>query len=138
MKSNENAIKQWGTDKNDLSIFEQFGQRSDRKKVVLKSDKDAVALTYTRVSSKEQFLTNGSIETQKAMVIKLSVSMKVPIVENFGGNYESAQSEERKEFQRMMTYISQSKQNIKYIFVSDHDRFSRSGGHAIQLANLLR
>jgi DNA invertase Pin-like site-specific DNA recombinase len=126
------------TGADDLSVFTQFEQNGWRKKGLKKNIEPECALAYTRVSSKEQFLTNGSIETQLKLVNALSVSMKIPIEEHFGGTYESAKSEERKEFQRMMSFIAKSKKNIKYIFVSDHDRFSRTGGNAIHIASQLR
>ena len=96
------------------------------------------AVKYTRVSSKEQFKTNNSIESQQKMCDAAALHMKIPLVAEFGGTYESAKTEERKEFNRMLHFIEKSKENIKYIIVSDVDRFSRTGANAIYLAQKLR
>lgn len=122
----------------DLSIFNTFEQNSRKKKsaVNMRSGQE-YAVGYTRVSSKEQFLHNGSLETQRKMIDGLSLSKKVPIIEYFGGTYESAKSDERKEYLRMLDYIKKSKLNIKYIFVSDLDRFSRTGWNAMKTAEEL-
>lgn len=119
----------------DLSLFESF---LPKEKSLKKHDGIVYAVSYTRVSSKEQYETNGSIESQEKIVFRLSEHMKVPVLEKFGGTYESAKSEERKEFQRMLKFIEKSNQNIKFIFVSDNDRFSRTGPNAIFLAEKLR
>ncbi|MEN9523723.1 MAG: hypothetical protein RL065_2100 [Bacteroidota bacterium] len=93
---------------------------------------------YTRVSTKEQFLHNGSIETQKKMCLRFAEQNDIPILQEFGGCYESAKSEERKEFKRMMEFVKNSKQSVKFIIVSDNDRFSRTGANAIYIAEQLR
>lgn len=122
----------------DLSVFAQFEQNPWRKKKAPKNDGDEFAVGYSRVSSKEQFMTNGSLETQSNLIASLSKSMNIQVLEMFGGTFESAKTEERREFKRMMDFISKSKKNIKYIFVSDHDRFSRSGANGIYIASQLR
>ncbi len=119
----------------DMSLFQSFLPKEKSKK---KNNGTVYAVSYTRVSSAGQFKTNGSIESQTKMVSHLSEQMKVPVLAVFGGTYESAQTEERKEFQRMLSFIEKSKENIRYIFVSDNDRFSRTGPNAIYLAEQLR
>ncbi len=104
----------------------------------IQSKGDEVAVAYSRVSSKEQFENNGSLESQKKAILRFSLNSRIPITAEFGGVYESAANDERKEFQRMLKFIKQSKENIRYIFVSDHDRFSRSGAEAIHIADKLR
>ena len=119
----------------DYSLFEQFLPKDSKAYM----DKGvAYGLVYTRVSSKEQFQKNGSIESQEKMCNRIAEQMQVPILKRFGGSYESAKSEERKEFQSMMEFIRKSKANIKYIFVSDNDRFSRTGANAIYITEQLR
>lgn len=119
----------------DYSLFEQFLPKDSKAYI----DKGvAYGLVYTRVSSKEQFQKNGSIESQEKMCNRIAEQMQVPILKRFGGSYESAKSEERKEFQSMMEFIRKSKANIKYIFVSDNDRFSRTGANAIYITEQLR
>lgn len=92
---------------------------------------------YTRVSSQEQAENNGSLEVQKKYCDEFSKRMQIPIREYFGGSYESAKSDGRKEFQRMLTYVRKHK-NISYLIVLNYDRFSRTGAAAAQLSEELR
>lgn len=62
----------------------------------------------------------------------------MPIIAYFGGTYESAKTDGRKEFQRMLDFIKKNKGRVKYIFVFTLDRFSRTGGAAIKLKDDLR
>ena len=48
------------------------------------------------------------------------------VVADFGGTFESAKSDERKEFQKMLTYVKRNKE-IDAIIVYSYDRFSRTG-----------
>lgn len=121
---------------NDLSVFDQFIIKDKKAKSVRTGV--AYGIIYTRVSSKEQFEHNGSIESQERLCDRLAQQRSIPILERFGGTYESAKSEDRKEFKRMMDFIRTSKENIKYIIVSDNDRFSRTGANAISVADKLR
>lgn len=52
--------------------------------------------------------------------------------------YESAKSDGRKEFNRMLEFVEESKNNVKSIIVLNSDRFSRTGGGAIALVDNLR
>ena len=119
----------------DLALFEQFVTKEAKKK---KATGTAYAVVYTRVSSLEQFQTNGSLESQAKICTRFAEQAEIPILARFGGTYESAKSEERKEFRRMMDFIKKSNQNIKFIIVSDTDRFSRTGPNAIFLTEQLR
>lgn len=47
------------------------------------------------------------------------------MIEYFGGTCESAKSDERKEFQKMLNYVKR-RINIGYIIVYSYDRFSRT------------
>lgn len=60
------------------------------------------------------------------------------IIAYFGGKHESAKTDGRKEFQRMLDYIKKNKGKVSQILVYTLDRFSRSGGEAIKLAQDLR
>ncbi|MFM2224187.1 MAG: hypothetical protein RJA07_389 [Bacteroidota bacterium] len=121
--TNNEAFKQFVTHKSELQSLE----------TIIK-----YGVIYTRVSTKEQFLHNGSIETQKKLCLRFAEQNDIPILQEFGGCYESAKSEERKEFKRMMEFVKKSKQPVKYIIVSDNDRFSRTGANAIFIAEQLR
>lgn len=118
-----------------VNDFKKFIQHDT---VEVKAESTKYGVVYTRVSSKEQFDKNGSLETQRKMCENLAKNYNIEIVDTFGGTYESAKTEERKEFQRMMKFINSSKRQIRYILVSDSDRFSRTGGNAIFLASGLR
>ena len=93
---------------------------------------------YTRVSSKEQMDTNQSLEWQKKYCMEYAVKNKLNILGYFGGTYESAKSDERKEFTRMLKFVKSSKQKISYILVYSLDRFSRTGDSAIYISGELK
>lgn len=93
---------------------------------------------YTRVSSKEQMDTNQSLEWQKKYCYEYAVKNKLVIKGYFGGTYESAKSDERKEFNRMLKWVKASKEKISYILVYSLDRFSRTGDSAIYIAGELK
>jgi predicted site-specific integrase-resolvase len=60
----------------------------------------ANGIIYTRVSSQEQAENNGSLEVQMKYCQEFAKRSQIPIRETFGGSYESAKSDGRKEFQR--------------------------------------
>ena len=59
------------------------------------------AVIYTRVSSKEQADKNLSLDVQKRIIDEYAKRNNFATVEYFGGTYESAKTDGRKEFQRM-------------------------------------
>ena len=93
---------------------------------------------YTRVSSKEQMDTNQSLEWQKKYCDDYARKNSLVIKGYFGGTYESAKSDERKEFNRMLKFVKASKEKISYILVYSLDRFSRTGDSAIYIAGELK
>lgn len=93
---------------------------------------------YTRVSTKEQADNNMSLETQKKACEQFALKSHYSILGYFGGTYESAQTDERKEFNRMLHFVKKSKEKISYIMVYSVDRFSRTGGNAIYIAGQLK
>jgi site-specific DNA recombinase len=102
----------------------------------INSEKNAVI--YTRVSTKEQAENNNSLNTQFNSITTYAQNNKFNIIECFGGKHESAKTDGRKEFQRMLTFVKKKKNNISHILVYSTDRFSRTGGDAIKLAEDLR
>lgn len=60
------------------------------------------------------------------------------ILDYFGGTYESAKTDGRKEFLSMLDLIRKKKGKISHILVYLLDRFSRTGGGAIKLAKDFR
>ena len=94
------------------------------------------AIIYTRVSTKEQADNNTSLETQKRYCENYAKANDLRVVGYFGGTYESAKSDERKEFKRMLKYVRQSG-SVGYIIVYSYDRFSRTGSSAAQISQEL-
>jgi site-specific DNA recombinase len=84
------------------------------------------AVIYTRVSTKEQADNNASLDTQLKHCKKYAEEKGLDVIEFFGGTYESAKDDERKEFQKMLSYVKRKK-TIGYVIVYSYDRFSRSG-----------
>ena len=116
----------------DLSLFEGFA----------KSGKANIARTgncviYTRVSSKRQE-DNLSLPVQLKGCKEYAQKNGFTILGYFGGKYESAKTDERKEFNRMLTAIKRSKEKISYILVYSLDRFSRTGPNAIYITSQLK
>ncbi len=96
-----------------------------------------VGVIYTRVSSQEQAENNGSLEVQKKYCEEYAVKHSIAIRESFGGRYESAKTDGRKEFQRMLAYVRKTK-DVSFIIVMNYDRFSRTGSAASQLSEGLQ
>ncbi|MGJ8661469.1 MAG: recombinase family protein, partial [Bacteroidota bacterium] len=90
----------------------------------------------TRVSTKEQANSNTSLSTQKRHCEIYAKSNGYDIVGYFGGTHESAKSDDRKEFKRMLKYAKQSN-SVGYIIVYSYDRFSRTGSNASQITSEL-
>lgn len=91
---------------------------------------------YTRVSDIKQ-MDNLSLETQLKYSNQYAQQKGWVVREYFGGTYESAKSDERKQFQRMINYVKNTKYKISYIIVYSLERFSRND-NSIWLANQLR
>lgn len=119
--------------KTDLEIFTPFAKKSKYADRIDGKN----CLIYTRVSSKEQE-KGFSLETQKRLIEQECESNDYIILAYFGGVFESAQNDEREEFNRMLKFARKSKEKISRIMVASVDRFSRSGANAIYIADQLR
>lgn len=95
-------------------------------------------VVYTRVSTKEQADNNMSLETQRKHCEQFAIKNGYNIQGYFGGTYESAKTDERKEFNRMLSFVKKSKEKIAHIIVYSVDRFSRSGANAIYITEQLK
>lgn len=93
---------------------------------------------YTRVSTKEQAEGNLSLGTQKKACEMYAMKSGYNILSHFGGTYESAASDERKEFKKLIDYCKKQKLSSLKIIVYSLDRFSRTGDNAIWLSRQLR
>ena len=116
-----------------MNTLQEFKKFSPEKKSI---GNNKNAIIYTRVSTKEQADTNTSLETQKKYCENYAKTNGYKIVGYFGGTHESAKSDDRKEFRRMLKYVRQSG-IIGYIIVYSYDRFSRSGSGAAQISQEL-
>ena len=117
----------------DDLLFEKFA-KGTRKACSLTNN----CVIYTRVSTKEQADNNMSLETQRKACEKLALKNNYTTLACFGGTYESAKTDERKEFNRMLQFVRKSREKISYIIVYSVDRFSRSGGNAIYITEQLK
>jgi DNA invertase Pin-like site-specific DNA recombinase len=97
----------------------------------------ANAVIYTRVSSKEQAENNASLDTQKRYCQDFALKRKLNIVYYFGGTYESAKSDERKQFKLMLDFVRRNK-SVSYIIVYAYDRFSRTGANGAHISEQLK
>lgn len=95
------------------------------------------AVIYTRVSTKDQADNNASLSTQLRICEDYAAKRGLNVIEYFGGTYESAKSDERKEFNRMLSYVKRNKQ-ITYIIVYSYSRFSRTGAGGANITEQLR
>jgi site-specific DNA recombinase len=119
--------------KTALIPFERFGR--GRKEVFKRTNNCVI---YTRVSTKEQADNNLSLETQKKACVQYAEKNHYNIQGYFGGTYESAKTDERKEFNKMLSFVRKSKEKVSTIFVYSVDRFSRSGTNAMYIADTLK
>jgi site-specific DNA recombinase len=117
----------------DLEIFNQFAKGAEAQ-IELGNN----CVIYTRVSTKDQADNNMSLTTQLKLCQKYCEKNNYEIIESFGGTYESAKNDERKEFNRMLTFIKKSKVKISQIVVYSIDRYSRSGANAIYIKEQLK
>jgi site-specific DNA recombinase len=95
------------------------------------------AVIYTRVSTKEQADNNASLTTQKKYCELFAKRRELNIIQYFGGTHESAKSDERVEFQKMLKYVK-SHTDIAYIIVYSYDRFSRTGTNGSYITEQLK
>jgi site-specific DNA recombinase len=117
----------------NLHLFRQLYPKTVEKK----NNKEKFAVSYTRVSTKEQAETNFSLETQTLSCREFARQKGFTIVKEFGGTYESAKDDfKRKEFQSMLQFLKANR-HIECVIVTTYDRFSRTGANAIVIADEL-
>lgn len=117
----------------DTLLFDAFAKGRKEPKA-MKSSKDCVI--YTRVSSQQQ-ADNLSLTTQLKGCTLYAEKMQYNIAATFGGTYESAETDERKQFTAMISFVKKFKGKISYILVYSLERFSRND-NSIWLTNELR
>lgn len=120
----------------ELSSFGKWGRSNSIR--ASHSQQQKTAVVYTRVSSKEQADNNLSLDFQRKAIEEYALRNDFTTLDYFGGTYESAKTDGRKEFQRMLDFIKKNKGRVSHILVYTLDRFSRTGGGAIKVAEDLR
>ncbi len=119
---------------NDLRYFNKFIVKKDDEKI----KPNLSVWSYTRVSSKDQYDKNSSVDRQMEASIEYALQNNYQITEEFGGTYESGKSDfTRKEFTRLIDKVRSSRTKPLAILVYKMSRFSRTGGGAIGLVNTL-
>lgn len=119
---------------NQNFLSQAFGRKS---KAGIKKVDSKLVVKYTRVSGGKQ-MENDSLENQEKAINDYADRSGLQIVASFGQTHESAKTDDRKEFQRMIDFCRRSNGKINSILVYKMTRFSRSGGKAITMAEELR
>ena len=101
----------------------------------------SIVWSYTRVSTKEQFIKNGSIENQVKTIKRFANQYNLQITEEFDAEYESSKRINTQNTLRELTEKLR-KTNInkrpKIILIWSPSRFGRAGAEHIQLFVNLR
>ena len=96
------------------------------------------AISYSRVSSKEQADNNMSLDTQIKQIRNYAKKSDYKLVQEFGGTHESAKTDERIEFNKMKKFALNPKNKIDTILITNFDRFSRSGASSMLIIRELK
>lgn len=115
----------------NLSVFKHFAPKETDNSQLAKT-----AVIYTRVSHSSQE-DNTSLESQRKRCEEYATANGYSVVEYFGGTHESAKTDDRKEFNRMLTFVKRNKR-VNYILVYSYERFSRTGADGMKIAQDLQ
>ena len=118
---------------NNESKINSFGRKAKKRTKKVATNK---AVIYTRVSSQRQ-VNNSSLKVQRTNCEQFAKVTELNVVRIFGGTHESAKTDSRLEFDKMLKYVKEPKNEISVLIVSELDRFSRSGINAIALKDEL-
>jgi len=116
----------------DITAFRKFARGAEEKQ-----PENLEVWSYTRVSSKDQFV-NYSLNTQKEAAEKFANNKSYVLTRTFGCTYESASGDfTRKEFNKLIDEVKNARKKPFAILIYKMSRFSRTGGAAIAIAELL-
>lgn len=102
----------------EVKILEKFARGKSAE-----IERTSNCVIYTRVSTKEQADNNMSLETQRKACDQFAIKNNLIVKGYFGGTYESAKNDERKEFNNMLSFVKRSREKISTIIVYSVDRF---------------
>ncbi|CAN5752567.1 recombinase family protein [soil metagenome] len=120
-------------EKNNSQKNSFFNTLKKKKKSKIISPRSGnVCVMYNRVSSKDQMVNGNSLDWQNEQMELHAQKNGLIVKARYGGTFESAKTDERKEFQSMLSEIKRDK-TIASILVYCYDRFSRSGSNGIFL-----
>lgn len=116
--------------KYDLSLFKPFAKTP---RTTVRRGLSNLCVIYTRVSTLRQ-MDGLSIEVQLKANSSYAEKMGWQVMGYFGGTHESAKTDERKEFKRMLDFVR--KNHVGWIVVYSLERFSRNEDAIWQTAQL--
>ena len=122
---------------NKSALEELMSKRLNPVSKVVAPRSGNVCYTYDRVSSRDQMINGNSLAWQFERLDEYAVKNNLVIKNRYGGTYESAKTDERKEFKRMLADIAKDK-SVSAILIYSYDRFSRSGANGIFLLENLK
>jgi DNA invertase Pin-like site-specific DNA recombinase len=105
--------------KNEKELSADLQQQMGKKSKALKWRTGNIIVAYTRVSDSSQF-DNTSLDTQKKDAAAYAAKKGFIIKEFFGGGVESAKTDERKQFKRMLDFVKKDK-SISAILVFSYE-----------------
>ncbi len=111
------------------------------KNLQLKDFFGATVWSYTRVSTKEQFMNNGSIETQVNRIKNFAKENVLHIAEEFDAEYESSKKiNTQSTLKELINKLKKThfSKRPKIILIWSPSRFGRAGAEHIQLFVSLR
>jgi site-specific DNA recombinase len=124
---------------NKLELLQPFGRLQKHTKQLHETN---YVVTLSRVSSKRQFEETLSLENQDKYFEDHAARTGKIIVHKFGCTYESAKTDDRVEFKKMLEFVksnnTRSTKKISEIWVYMTDRFSRTGIGGMKIAEQLR
>src|ERR1043166_948168 len=84
------------------------------------------AVLYIRVSTAEQASSNQSLPVQESKARTLCQQAGLSVIKLFADKGESARTDDRPEFKKMIAYCRQHRRQISHVVVSDLSRLARN------------
>jgi DNA invertase Pin-like site-specific DNA recombinase len=122
---------------NKFALEELMAKRLNPVSKVVTPRAGNICYTYDRVSSKDQMINGNSLAWQFERLDEYAAKNNLFIKKKYGGTYESAKTDERKEFKKMLADIAKDS-SVSAILIYSYDRFSRSGSNGIFLLENLK